>query len=232
MSLKPNKTQARVNIMLLAAIVLITCLGISNTLKQLHLLDKIFSGQTVSEEDALPVRNTSYLLMGLNMIFSIASGIFFIRWFHRAYSNLQKKVTKLRVSTGWAIGVWFVPIINFVFPVMIMWELSTKTYRLLQRDKLVKGKNALRWMVPTWWAMWTISWIWQLTLLLGINRNIPAGVMDFLRLSIYYGYFQISAAIMTLLMVRTYSKMEDELPNVYAEIPKENPLKDNELLDA
>jgi hypothetical protein len=51
----------------------------------------------------------------------ILTAIFFIAWLHRAYKNLQPLgVLTLRFGPGWAIGAWFVPIMNLFRPKQIV----------------------------------------------------------------------------------------------------------------
>ena len=46
-----------------------------------------------------------------------ACAIAFISWMHRAYSNIQALPPAYpRYATGWTIGAWFVPILNFFRP--------------------------------------------------------------------------------------------------------------------
>ena len=41
----------------------------------------------------------------------------FVVWFHRAYWNLPRVgIARLRYGTGWAVGAWFVPILNLFRP--------------------------------------------------------------------------------------------------------------------
>ena len=50
----------------------------------------------------------------------IATGVFFLFWFHRAYRNLPALGGDRRYGTGWAIGSWFVPFLNAWRPKQIV----------------------------------------------------------------------------------------------------------------
>ena len=55
----------------------------------------------------------------MNAIFAvlvIATGVAFLVWFSRAYRNLDALDLPRRYGTGWAIGGWFVPFLNFARP--------------------------------------------------------------------------------------------------------------------
>jgi hypothetical protein len=78
------------------------------------------------------------VLLGL-----VAGAVCFLPWFHRAYKNL-KSWHGTRFGTGWAIGGWFVPFLNFVRPYQIAKELASHD-----------GTNptAPTMALPFWWAM-------------------------------------------------------------------------------
>lgn len=46
----------------------------------------------------------------------LVTGIVFLIWFHRSYRNLRAYGAELPHGTGWAIGGWFVPVLNFFRP--------------------------------------------------------------------------------------------------------------------
>ncbi len=58
----------------------------------------------------------------------LATAIFFIWWFQRAYGNLTPLgARELRFDHGWSIGSWFVPFLNLVRPAQIAnhtWQAS------------------------------------------------------------------------------------------------------------
>jgi hypothetical protein len=89
--------------------------------------------------------------------FGILAAIFFIAWLHRAYKNLRALgVQDLRYGTGWAIGSWFVPILNLFRPVQIANDVWRGSEPRLQdsrgwRDEPVPA------LFGWWWATWLLS---------------------------------------------------------------------------
>jgi hypothetical protein len=70
--------------------------------------------------------------------------VVFLRWFHRAYANLRPLGAEPRHRSGWAVGHWFVPILNLFRPKQIadeIWQGSEP-----QRDE--RPPRLLSW----WWA--------------------------------------------------------------------------------
>jgi len=80
------------------------------------------------------------------------TGIVFLKWVYRAYRNIQGFGAEgLRFSPGWAVGYYFVPILNLVRPVQVMseiWRVSQDPQNWLQR----RGS----WLIGTWWALFLL----------------------------------------------------------------------------
>lgn len=97
------------------------------------------------------------------VLFLVASA-FFIRWFHRAYGNLEALgVQSLRYGKGWAIGAWFIPILNLFRPKRIaddIWRASDP-----RRDP-ADGAGWRDTKVPALFAWW-----WGIFILTGILEN-------------------------------------------------------------
>jgi Domain of unknown function (DUF4328) len=95
------------------------------------------------------------LITLVNAIVSLAFYILFIVWFFRAYENVNKADSqKTSLATGWAIGSWFVPVMNLFRPHRIMLEIWDGTQTALA----VPGKSAERPLyVNVWWICWMIG---------------------------------------------------------------------------
>lgn len=117
-----------------------------------------FTEEEVGEN---PVGFTFVLLeFGLGLIsflVYLASAVVYLIWIYRCYSNLPAFGNPrglLSYSPGWAIGVWFIPLANLVWPYRLVretWEKSTPFHQtLLQADQ------PTHWF-PLWWAFWLIS---------------------------------------------------------------------------
>jgi hypothetical protein len=82
------------------------------------------------------------------------TGVVFLKWVYRAYWNIQGFGAEgLRFSPGWALGYYFVPILNFVRPVQVMseiWRVSQDPQNWLQ----TRGS----WLIGTWWALF-LFWL-------------------------------------------------------------------------
>jgi hypothetical protein len=92
------------------------------------------------------IYQTSSILDLLAGLFSIVS---LIGWTH-ANAKLANKVApkSLSFSTGWAVGAWFVPFINFVRPREIIKESQT-----------VVSPGVSKALLNTWWGFFVTNWI-------------------------------------------------------------------------
>jgi hypothetical protein len=89
--------------------------------------------------------NSTYsALSDLGSVALLIVGILFLIWFHRAATMAAKLGLPARRSPGWAVGGFFVPIVNFWFP-----------YR--SAVDLFPPGHPGRSMVGRWWALWIIT---------------------------------------------------------------------------
>lgn len=97
-----------------------------SAVSELALLDfvlDIMSGGPFDEATADTIDATQALIAIVRLLLQIASVVTFLWWFHRAYKNLHVAgVPNLRFSPSWAIGGFFVPILNLYRPYHIMKE--------------------------------------------------------------------------------------------------------------
>lgn len=87
----------------------------------------------------------------------LLSAALFIAWFFQAYKNLRRLgLTSMRYGNGWAIGSWFVPILNMWRPKQIandIWRGSEPGAEVTAGWKLVPVPSLLHW----WWALFLIQ---------------------------------------------------------------------------
>jgi hypothetical protein len=76
-------------------------------------------------------QRASLVVNGLGTLFALVMGICFLVWTHRCYRNLQAfGVADLRYTPAWAVGYFFVPIMNLYRPYQVfkeVWQASDPT---------------------------------------------------------------------------------------------------------
>jgi hypothetical protein len=137
----------------------------------------------------------------------------FIRWFRRAYNNLHLIYSDLKYSEGWAAASWFVPILFFYRPYIIMKELFYKTREFLINNNLHISQKENRIQLNIWWFLWVLATIIGIVdFVLGLNIIVFFDELLVSSISgIFMSLFLIPADYLTIKLIRKYSKMEIQL---------------------
>ena len=174
----------------------------------------------------------------------VVGPVTFLPWFYRAYRNLLRRGISdlndlyaaggpvvLRYRSGWAIGAWFVPILNLFRPKQIMNDIwrgsfshpgAGKTWRLTT----VSG------LVHWWWGLWIASFAVRLAARAArpsgqdLNtRNQTLDALEAERASFYIDMLAaallIAAAALAIMIVRRVTKAQDRGEDVALAEPRE-----------
>lgn len=100
----------------------------------------------------------SLLLAGVTSLITIAAGVCWLIWQHRAASSVPPAA--LRRSPGWHVGSWFIPVVAWWFPFQNVKD-------------IVRGANApvSGGLLGGWWALWIAS---SLTYVISTNMTNAA----------------------------------------------------------
>jgi len=184
------------------ALILASLVAIGSDGAEIALLDRAISGEPVStaEIEANDSRQAGVSLLVIAVW--VVAAVVFIRWLYAAYKNVATFGLRLRFRPGWAIGAWFVPILNFWRPKQIandIWRGSDATLAK-HLDPWSQPVPALIWL---WWAAWIVG----LFLSRGAFRSSfsastaeefrTAAIVDIVGLAI-----EITGAVLAILFVR------------------------------
>jgi Domain of unknown function (DUF4328) len=124
-------------------------LGIVSSLMRLNLLSRVnYSVQNAAAND---LRAGELAL--LHIVLYIVTAIVFGRWIYLAHRNLLALDARyLRFGPGWAVGCFFVPIINLWAPYQAMRDLA-KASRSPRQWELEDTPPA----IIIWWVFWLIA---------------------------------------------------------------------------
>ena len=131
----------------------------------------------------------------------VLSGIFILMWIYKAHKNAIEYGLNKEFTAGWAVGSFFVPIINLFRPFQAMVELytcsespsnwksssSSNYYRSLENSM---ASSPL--LIRLWWALWMVSFF------LGQKffRWDPEGLDEWLN----YTYFEIGNSVFDIIL--------------------------------
>jgi hypothetical protein len=115
-------------------------------------IDRLESGSVPERELDANAMRLSWLALA-SIAVSIACVVLFIRWLHLAYRNVDAiSPPYRRFDTGWAIGSWFVPILNLVRPIQIVTD--------VWHSGLPERHRPPAWLAVWWLGLWGL-WIYN-----------------------------------------------------------------------
>jgi len=142
------------------SVILLVCLGLNFILDLLslwsnyseyNLLVYIDKGAFVSDEDANS-NDIRQAIVGISQILLyIVTVVFFCIWIHRIVNNAHSFANSmLRYTPGWAVGYFFIPILNLFRPYQALNQASQVFI-----DNETEGKRKV--LFPLWWTFWIIT---------------------------------------------------------------------------
>jgi Domain of unknown function (DUF4328) len=133
------------------AIVAISVAAVVSDILYLGLVDRILAGEDVSDAEAIAGDDRQSMIGIFQVGVLIAGAIAFIRWLHGAYKNVDVVArAERRYGHGWAIGAWFVPILNLWRPKQIV----NDVWRAGGRDTQDAEPG---WLLLIWWTLFLAS---------------------------------------------------------------------------
>jgi hypothetical protein len=133
------------------------------------------SAGVVSDAEANANDLRQGVIGSLQLLVTLATAGVFLTWFYRAYKNLSRVgVRGLKYSPGWAVGGFFVPLLNLERPYEMMRELWFRSYppALGESDGTPEGHSSSS-ERPT---VALVGWWWGLFLLSGILGRISTRI--------------------------------------------------------
>jgi hypothetical protein len=147
------------------------------------------------------------VLMGVALL----SALFFLIWIYRAHKNLRALgATDLSYSPAWAVGGFFVPILNIVRPYQVMseiWKASAYRARRSRGPSWIYESTPI--FVTAWWGLWLFSGFLDFitaTMIFGAGRGNAASVSRYRILS--YVANIACAALATAVVLKISAKQE------------------------
>jgi hypothetical protein len=112
----------------------------------------------------------------IELVAAVVTGVVFLYWLHRCYRNVHELgFGEVRYTPGWAVGYWFVPLLNLWRPKQIIDDLWRST------DAEADGQESggwrdlpVPWMVTAWW----LSFYGGSILLRFVGRGVPKTLAD------------------------------------------------------
>ena len=105
---------------------------------------------TVVEADGVRIDNL-IAISATEVVATLVTGILFISWLYTAHHSSRMDRRALRHASGWAIGGWFVPVLNLWRP----FQMVTDVRRGATGERDVDVPLTQGW----WWGTYTLSYV-------------------------------------------------------------------------
>ncbi|QDU59783.1 hypothetical protein Pan216_06160 [Planctomycetes bacterium Pan216] len=195
------------------ALVILSCpfvIGVSGY--AIFLLQQQVAGAEISPESQATYL-MSLLILGIFVVgTTIPLVISYCVWIYRAHRILPSLgAVDLSTSSGWAVGYYFIPIMNLFRPYQIMVEIwnTSGPHSASSKPQLWKkqGTNAL---VGWWWGMW----IW--TMILDRMTNVMARRMETVEaelnqeyVTVLFAIARLTAAVLLFMLISRVTQREE-----------------------
>lgn len=210
-NIQPNQQRAKHITLAFYLGIAVTILAVYSGILEHDLLLQIQSGSyvTIEEAEANDLRQS---IMGIvQLIVSITIIVLFLKWFRRAYSNLERSHIHIEHNENQAIWGFAIPFINLVRPYQIMVEIWEKMQRRIAEINQSFQVNDNKALIISWWAFFIISGIiGQLVFRLAFKDESLQGLITSNEIMIASDTFDILAMLATVIMIKKVSKVEDE----------------------
>jgi hypothetical protein len=197
--------------LLLALTVLVDAAVIWGDLFVLDVADQFISRAPDPDDAATSDRINQVSGLGY-LLMAVLTGIVFIRWLYVAHASDRMHPESMKHGSGWAIGGWFVPVLNLWRPFGVTID--------LRRGVLGPAATAtpLMW---AWWLAWVASVVADRVAAAYWSDGEAAGLRAFgrdlqkaARVDIASSVIDILAAVLAVLVVRHLTRLVREAPVV------------------
>lgn len=170
---------ARPLLLLIGVGILFDMLAVGSGLGYLSFFERLAAGEpvTMQEAEQLDARQGAIGLTQLALL--VVTAVVWLIWFRRAYRNLSPLgVESLRFKPGWAVGSWFVPILNTVRPKEITNDIWRASDPDLPAEQGGPGLGRPVWrLIDLWWAAGLIGGVMER---MAFNRREPRSPSEYL----------------------------------------------------
>lgn len=226
--MRNNTERAKIAAILVGAVMVIEIAMIISSYLQINLLQKVINGIDVSDSELNWNDTREGVIALIYLVVYIISTVTFIMWFRRAYFNLHLKAKNLLFTEGWAAGSWFVPIINLYRPYQIMKELYEKTDQILSEQLGNYEEKKGTTIIGVWWFVWiAANVVSNISTRLTLRAETAEELLTSTQLGLFSSIISIPLAIVAIIVILDYSKMEKRL----YQVDKEEGLASTDDLD-
>lgn len=174
--------------------------------------DLNFKYTKIALEESIRLDPINFWAFSFSSIAYIISIVFFVLWFRRAYWNLNQ-LSETRFKNYLTGIVWFIPIVHWIFPFIMISELFKKTNSLLQKNGLGRNHDMMRLLLMIWWFFYVICGLFALIINFVNFNKLPNGILEY-KVIVLNDSMGIILNVLVILVVIHYRKFEIALSQV------------------
>lgn len=153
---RAGQVVARWTICLLLACLALEAATIASGFSYRGVLARLAAGAALLPHEAAATAARDRAIVLLKLVAFTGTGIAWLLWVHRTYGNLALVGSKRsRFTRGWAVGYWFIPLVNLVRAYQVMKDLWLRSDSLNDRDAYDSLPAPA--FLSGWWGM-SVSW--------------------------------------------------------------------------
>jgi len=149
----------------------------------------------------------------------IATAIVWLTWLHWAYGNLGLVGSKRsRFTRGWALGYWFIPLVNLVRAYQVMKDLWLRSDSMNDRDAYDDLPAPA--LLSGWWGM-SLTWgaLEQVVASTVRNARTPLELFDVTDVALVGSAVGIVAAVLAIRVVWAIDQRQQCFSNTPPDLP-------------
>ncbi|MDQ3920581.1 MAG: DUF4328 domain-containing protein [Acidobacteriota bacterium] len=212
---RSGHARAQAVVSLFVVYILANLAALVSSLLQLSMLSDVAAGvrYTRSQLQSNDLRQAAITVLCL--IVYVALAAVFLLWVHRAYRNLRALGNPERLlnhSPGWAVGSFFIPLVNLYLPYKIVreiWDLSDPNVRT--QDDLMFSQPGGSPLLVVWWLSWiAVNIVGSIIFQLGLGARSLDTLLWMTKGLIIMRALNVVAAVLALLVVRQIDRRQEE----------------------
>jgi hypothetical protein len=188
--------------------------GYSGLALGFFLASRLVTGQVEDAHDLSPAAGLSILLAGLSWLLTVGCEltalVLLLLWLHRAYRNLFALGARgLDDSPGWAVGSFFIPLVNVYLPYRIVSDVWNGSRPAPTAGEPIPRRARIVPLVLAWWLVWMGARVVNAIINIGGSSapsdnpfQNPGGLL-------FTCLLGVAAHILTFFLVRTIQDMQD-----------------------
>jgi hypothetical protein len=160
--LRPTRGLAFATLLLLLGIMVLDLGGVPVDLAYLRFIDVLIRDPVPEPQDVAygaSLERIQLVTGAAHTLLTLVTAVIFLVWLHRSYANLEALGARdCTYSPGWAVGYFFIPILNLFRPYQVTQEIWKAS------DPRCASARPLAWksapgsaLVGLWWTFWILT---------------------------------------------------------------------------